>query len=330
MKDSESVNNNIQISPELLQQLTINQERQQDDEIDLAELWRAIWAGKWIVIAITSLFAVASVFYALSLPNIYKSEALLAPAEQESGGLGGMASQLGGLASLAGVSLGGRGTDKTALALEILQSRSFIFSFIENYKITVPLMATEEWNAKTNELVLDSEIYDSISKTWIRDVSFPFSPKPSKLESFNEFRKRLSVSQDKMSSMITVSLEFYSPVKAKEWLELLVRDINEEMRKRDLVEAENSIAYLKEQLKNNNSVDLNNVIYQLIEEQTKTIMFAKANKEYVMVIIDPPLVPEVKYGPKRMLIVSFSALLGGFISILIILTSYFRKHRATR
>ena len=64
-----------------------------DDEIDLRELFAVIWQGKWLIIAITALFAVASVVYAINQPNIYKSEALLAPAEQEGfwwfGGLSG-------------------------------------------------------------------------------------------------------------------------------------------------------------------------------------------------------------------------------------------------
>ena len=91
-----------------------------NDEIDLRELFTVIWQGKLIVIALTILFAVASVFYAISLPNVYKSEALLAPAEaQQQGGLGALAGQFGGLASLAGVNLGaGGGVDKTQLALE--------------------------------------------------------------------------------------------------------------------------------------------------------------------------------------------------------------------
>ena len=43
------------------------------------------------------------------LPNIYKSEALLAPAEEAKlARMGGMASQLGGLASLAWSQHGGR------------------------------------------------------------------------------------------------------------------------------------------------------------------------------------------------------------------------------
>src|SRR5690554_656345 len=70
-------------------QSTIN-----DDEIDLFELFMTLWKGKWIIIATTFVFAVGSVMYALSQPNIYRSEALLAPVA-ESGGLK-MSGQLGG------------------------------------------------------------------------------------------------------------------------------------------------------------------------------------------------------------------------------------------
>ncbi len=76
-----------------------------DDEIDLRELFSAIWAGKWLIVCVTAIFAVASVFYALSLPDVYKSEALLAPASDSSGMK--VPGQLGGLAALAGVNLGG-------------------------------------------------------------------------------------------------------------------------------------------------------------------------------------------------------------------------------
>ena len=45
---------------------------QYDDEIDLRELFAVLWAGKLKIIAITAIFAVASVIYALSIPNQYK------------------------------------------------------------------------------------------------------------------------------------------------------------------------------------------------------------------------------------------------------------------
>ncbi len=80
-----------------------------NDEIDLRELFSVIWKGKWLIIAITTVFAIASVVFAVLQPNIYKSEALLASAsEEQGGGLSALASQFGGLASLAGVNLGAK------------------------------------------------------------------------------------------------------------------------------------------------------------------------------------------------------------------------------
>ncbi|SIQ50716.1 Chain length determinant protein [Shewanella morhuae] len=105
-----------------------------NDEIDLRELFSVIWQGKWLIIAITTVFAIGSVVFAVMQPNIYKSEALLAPAaEEQGGGLSALASQFGGLASLAGVNLGGKGgTDKTQLAIEVLKSRQFTSEFIQS------------------------------------------------------------------------------------------------------------------------------------------------------------------------------------------------------
>jgi uncharacterized protein involved in exopolysaccharide biosynthesis len=149
-------NNENQATPELLAQqqayfaqLQQNQfaqnQMQQDDEIDLAELWRAIWAGKLTIILITFIFAVGSVAFALSKPNVYKASVLLAPVSTEggAGGLGALAGQFGGLASMAGINLGGGGTDKTGLALEIIKSRSFLENFIQKHDLIVPIIAAK-------------------------------------------------------------------------------------------------------------------------------------------------------------------------------------------
>ncbi|EJG0529715.1 LPS O-antigen length regulator, partial [Vibrio parahaemolyticus] len=118
-----------------------------DDEIDLRELFKALWKGKWIIIATTFIFAIGSVFYAMSLPNIYKADALLAPAESSNGGgLSKMAGQLGGLAALAGVNIGGSETSQTELAVQVMMSRQFIEYYINKHNLLVPLMAAKGWD----------------------------------------------------------------------------------------------------------------------------------------------------------------------------------------
>ena len=62
------------------------QERQAapyDDEIDLRELFRSLWAGKWLISGTTFVAAVIAVIIALMMPNIYRADALLAPNRAE-------------------------------------------------------------------------------------------------------------------------------------------------------------------------------------------------------------------------------------------------------
>jgi uncharacterized protein involved in exopolysaccharide biosynthesis len=309
----------------LQQQLLLQNSQNQDDEIDLAELWRAIWAGKFTIIIISMLFAVASIFFALSKPNIYKASAILAPAASEggAGGVGALAGKFGGLASMAGINLGGSGGDKTTLALEIIKSRSFIESFIAKHDLLVPLMAAKNWDLATDTLILDEELYDVANKKWLREVKAPKKPEPSSWETYKTLSKLLTVSQDKTSSMVNIDIEFYSPSIAKQWLTWLIKDINEFMREQDQIEAQASIDYLTGQLSEIEVATMETVFYQLIEEQTKNMMLTRVKKEYVLKTIDPAQVPDTKDKPKRALIVVLGTMLGGFLSIFIVLLRRF-------
>ncbi|WP_310649689.1 MULTISPECIES: Wzz/FepE/Etk N-terminal domain-containing protein [unclassified Colwellia] len=312
------------LSQQMAQQLT--EKNNSDDEIDLAELWRAIWSGKYIIIVISIIFAASSVAFALSKPDIYKASILLAPASSDSGGgMGALAGQFGGLASLAGISLGG-GSDKIALALEIIKTRSFLENFISKHELLVPLMASENWDRATDSLVINKELYDSINKKWIREVSFPKISAPSSWEAYNQFLSLLTISQDKTTSLVTIDIEFYSPDIAKKWLIWLVSDVNNFMREKDEQEAQASIDYLTKQLGNTEVSAMETVFYQLIEEQTKNMMLTKVSTEYVLKTIDPAQVPEQKSGPKRALIVVLGTMLGGILSILIVLIRHFTNN----
>ena len=99
------------------------------NEIDLSEFIRTLWDNKIFIIIVCIIFGVSSVIYALSLPNKYTSSSTLIISDTSSStdGLGGMASQYGGLASLAGVRLPTSSSkDKLVLAEETIKSRDFM------------------------------------------------------------------------------------------------------------------------------------------------------------------------------------------------------------
>lgn len=299
----------------------------QDDEIDLRELFSVIWQGKWLIIAITAIFAIGAVVFAIMQPNIYKSEALLAPAaEEQGGGLSALASQFGGLASLAGVNLGAKGgTDKTQLAIEVLKSRQFTSDFIQKHNILADLMAAEKWDRDTDKLIYDEDAYNEATNTWVREVEPPFKPEPSMQEAYKEFSEIMAVNADKETGMVTISVEHLSPAVAQQWVAWLIQDINKVMKERDVAEANRSSEFLNKQIALTNVADIKTILYKLVEEQAKTIMFAEVRDEYVFKTIDPALVPEEKAKPKRALICVLGTMLGGMLGVMLVLVRHFMR-----
>lgn len=307
---------------------TIDASFQSHDEVDLRELFIALWKGKWIIIAITTVFAIGGVMFALSQPNTYKAEAVLAStSEGGQGGLAAMASQFGGLASLAGINIGGGGSDNKALALATLNSRQFLNAFIQKHDLLVPLMASTEWNESSNELVINPEMYDVNSNTWVREAKAGKSPQPTDWEAYKVFKQNvLSVSEAKNTGLVTLAVTHYSPVVAQQWVSLLVQDLNAWVKNKSLTETKRNIGYLEQQLENTAVADMRAVFFQLIEEQTKNLMLAEVEDEFAFKVIDPAVIPEEKAGPKRALICVLATLLGGMLGVSIVLVRFaFRK-----
>ena len=299
---------------------------QYDDEIDLRELFGVLWAGKIKIIAITAVFALASVVYALSVPNQYKATALLSPAQSSGGGLSGALGQLGGLASLAGVSIGGGESSEAQVAQEIMKSWNFIEGFIKSNDLAVEIYAAEGWSKSSNSLQINSDLYDESDSQWLveNNDTGELGP-PSSWKLFQDFVEMLSVSEDKKSGLVSVSIEYYSPQIAKHWLDLYVAAINGHMQERKMAEVTRNITYLEAQIKKTNIAEMKEVFYTIIEEQIKSKMLAEASPDYAFVPVSPSMVPEEKSQPKRALICILGTLLGGMLSVLWVLVLHYGR-----
>jgi uncharacterized protein involved in exopolysaccharide biosynthesis len=286
----------------------------EDDEIDLRELFATIWTGKLLIIGITSLFAVLAVVYALMLSPVQAGDSASS-----------LASKFGGLASLAGVSLpGGGGADKTAFAIEYIKSRAFLTTFINKHPDVLPeLMAIDKWNAGNNSISYDTEIFDTETGEWVREVDFPQQPKPSVQEAHIIFQEQLSIAQDEDSGFVTLVIEHQSPYVAEKWVSWLIQDVNDALRDNDVAQAERSIEYLQSEINNTSLSEMRSSLFDLVQSQTQTIMLANASPEYIFKTLDPAVVPELEAKPKRALIVVLGTLLGGILGVLIVLVRHF-------
>ncbi|MDB2692637.1 Wzz/FepE/Etk N-terminal domain-containing protein [Luminiphilus sp.] len=302
---------------------------QYDDEIDLKELFGVLWVGKVLIVAITAVFAIGSVLVALSIPNQYKATALLAPAQADGGGLSSALGQLGGLASLAGVSIGEGSSSEAQIAQEIMKSWSFVESFIAKNNLEVEVYAAKGWSKSSGELKIDDDVYDIDAQAWLlEDPETGEVRPPTSWELFKRFSETLSVSQDKQSGLVSVSIEYYSPVIAKEWLDLYITAINEHMQARQVTKVSSNISYLEAQIAKTSIAEMREVFYTIIEEQTKNKMVAEASPDYAFVAVSPSMVPEEKSKPSRALICVLGTLLGGILGVVIVLIRHYARSEA--
>ena len=196
------------------------------------------------------------------------------------------------------MTLGGSRGD-TEQVLATLSSRNFISSFIADNKL-MRLIFADKW--------------DETSKMWKAKTPADI---PTPLDASDVFQKSiLKVTSDKKTGLVTLAIEWKDPRQAAAWANELVSRINYHEKQAAIKEAEQSIAYLKAQLSKTSVVEMQQVIYQLMEMQTKKIMLANVRDQYAFKVIDPAVAPEKRLKPKRKLIVMVGASLGLLISIM--------------
>ena len=286
-----------------------------DDEIDLRELFHVLWDNIFYIGAITSIFSLISIIYALMLPNIYQSQAVMMPMEANQG-MSGMLGQYSGMASLAGISLPSEAGSKAQEAIARIESFEFFSnSFLPHIKLE-NLMAVKKWNQASNTLTYDASAFNSESGQWVRKVKPPTSTIPSSQKAYEQYQAIMSVSEDKTTSFVTLSVEHKSPVIAQQWVKIMMDQIDQVMRDQDRQTALQSIAYLNSLAPTVNYEEISKALASLQQEQMKRLMMVEANENYIFKVLDSPIVPEMKVKPKRSLIVILGTMLGMMLSVL--------------
>ena len=295
-----------------------------DDEIDLRELFHVLWDKRFYIGAITSIFSLISIIYALMLPNIYQSQAVMMPMEANQG-MSGMLGQYSGMASLAGISLPSEAGSKAQEAIARIESFEFFSnSFLPHIKLE-NLMAVKKWNQASNTLTYDASAFNSESRQWLRKVKPPTSTIPSLQKAYKQYQAIMSVNEDKKTSFVTLSVEHKSPVIAQQWVEIMMDQIDQVMRDQDRQTALQSIAYLNSLAPTVNYEEISKTLASLQQEQMKRLMMVEANENYIFKVLDSPIVPEMKVKPKRSLIVILGTILGIMLSVLGVLVLHYTR-----
>ena len=306
-----------------------NSSQMLNDEIDILEIFSVLQKKSKFILISTLLFISLVSIYVFRMPNIYLASTELAPVnEQES-----LSSQYSGLAAVAGINIGSNEGSKTKEALRVLKSLHFFETHIYPFINLENLFAIKSVDIDSYDITYDEKLFDEVNKLWIKNNAYEwvssakYNIQPSPQSAFEEYKSIFGVQEDD-DGFVTLSIQHQSPLLAKLWLDMSIAAINSSIIEEDQIRAVNSINYLEKTLATTNQSQVRDAISNLLEQELKKIMFINASNEYVFKIIDPPVVPEKKFKPSRLIILIIGTFLGFFLAASIaIFQNYFLKNK---
>lgn len=273
-----------------------------DDEINLLDLLIVLAKRKKMILGITFVAALLAVGYSLRLPNIYTGTVKILPPQQSQSSASALLNQLGGLAGMAGGSLGIKNPNDMYIAM--LKSRTIMEKIALRFEL--------------------QKIYEAKTMT----------------DALNALAGASSIAAGK-DGVISVAVDDKSPERAAAMANAYIEELNKLMQTFALTEAAQRRQFFETQLKPakdkltdaeitldrtpNTSLKymdaLRNmkyqeVIYEILAKQFEMAKLDEAKDSPLIQVLDKAVTPERKSKPKRSSIVLLSALVAGFISVL--------------
>ena len=269
------------------------------DELDLIGLWKVLVEYKLLIIVFTALTTLGAIYYASTLPTIYKAEVLMIPAGGGlSNRLGGLSNRLGGLADMAGVSLGGSSAGiEGEQALARLKTRSFLINHVKEKNLK-PILFANQWSQSGGVWINEEPSDREASELLLGMITTYMNPK------------------DK-AGLVIFSLEWEdpaSPNKIADMTNNLVSSMNFNAKQRAIVEAKNSISFLEKELEQTSILKSQTILYSMIEQQMQKIMLANIRDEFVFTVIDLAVIPNKPESSPALKILFVAVIFGLFFS----------------
>ena len=161
--------------------------------IEITKLLGILWQRGLLLLCCGFLLAVSAYLVSFVLEPRFSAEVVLSPTEEKTGS--SVLGQFDGLASLAGISVGG---GKTQEPLAILKSREFARKFIESHNL-LPLLFKGKWDSSKGRWRNPADVPD------LRDAVQKFH------------RSVMSVSEDTKSGLVSVRIAWFDAIRQLTW-----------------------------------------------------------------------------------------------------------------
>ena len=122
---------------------------------------------------------------------------------------------------------------------------------------------------------------------------------------------------DIKKNTITAGFDHEDPKTAKKVVDYYLTELSEILREEVLKDAAENMRFFRKQLENTIDSLLEEKIYSMLAKEIEKETFARAQKYYSFLVLDPPIVPDPdkKIRPKRALICILSVIVAFFLAV---------------
>lgn len=288
------------------------------DEIDLRELFRTLWAGRWTIMAVAGMFLVLASLYLRVATYRHTAELFLTPAQSNGAS---RLSGLGGLASIAGINLPqGQGEMSFSLYQKGVYSRSLAEALARHPAIMHRVFA-DEWNAETGQWEQPQGFVPStisMAKTVLGAPVYPWrAPEAGRMQLF--LSKSVTVTEDSKNPFATLSFRHKDPAFAVYFLDVLNTELDSILREKALERSTSNIAYLSDQLGKVTIAEHRAAIAESLSEQEKERMAASSSAPYAAEPFGSASASLRPTSPKPVLVLAASLVGGVMLGSLLVL-----------
>ena len=269
----------------------------EEDEVNLLDYLIVLLKHTRLIAGIVGGAALLAVVVSLLMTNIYRSEATITARQQDKAEGGSALAALRRVAGIAGdvVGFGGGGDVDKIEAL--LKSRELVRRVVEKNGL-FPRLFEGEWDPKKKE--------------WKEN------PAPTIQDAYKLFKDGLlTVSRDRKTEIVTVKIDHEDPQFAKQLVDYYLTELSETLREETLNDAAENQRFLREQLDKTFDALLREKISNLLAKEIEKETFARAQKYYSFIVLDPPLASDLdkKVKPKRAIICTLSVVVACFVAV---------------
>ena len=277
-------------------------------EVKLIDIFAILKEARKLILLITLLGFLFSLYSAISATKIYHSSSILITAETSSFSPSSMNnSSSSGIIQL--LSNAPTKTNKTEIVIKYLSSRDFFKVLYDDDIFLKELMYSKKYDVDSNKLVF-----------------FDFDPnsRPSFEKSYEAYLSDIIISYNQKTGFTEILTKHMSPYVTQKWNRLVIDKINSYQKNKEISEAEKSLEFYRTQLQNSPNIQSLKSVYAAgMTNDLQVLSMASKTDEFAFTIIDSPYFPEKASEPSRRLILILGTIISVIVSFIITLLLYF-------